>query len=41
VSRSFEGFGPPDNFDKDQQDEAVVRWKEWYRTVRPDAAPLP
>jgi hypothetical protein len=41
VSRSFEGFGPPDNFTKDQQDEAVVRWKEWYQTIRPDAAPLP
>lgn len=41
VSRSFEGFGPPDNFTKDQQDEAAVRWKEWYQTIRPDAAPLP
>lgn len=41
VSRNFEGFGPPDNFDRDQQDQAVVRWKAWYRTVRPDAAPLP
>lgn len=41
VSRNFEGFGPPDNFDDNQQDEAVVRWKEWYQTVRPDAAPLP
>jgi hypothetical protein len=41
VSRSFEGFGPPDNFDEGQQRQAVVRWKEWYATVRPDAPPLP
>jgi hypothetical protein len=41
VSRIFEGFGPPDNFDDRQQDEAVERWKRWYATVRPDAPPLP
>ena len=41
VSRIFEGFGPPDNFDDRQQEEAVARWKKWYATVRPDAPPLP
>jgi hypothetical protein len=41
ISRNFEGFGPPDNFDKDEQGRAVERWKVWYRTVRPDAPPLP
>jgi hypothetical protein len=41
VSRSFEGYGPPDNFDAGQQQQAVARWKEWYATVRPDAPPLP
>lgn len=41
ISRNFEGFGPPDNFDKDEQGRAVERWKAWYRTIRPDAPPLP
>jgi hypothetical protein len=38
LSRSFEGFGPPDNFDESQRDQAIVHWKEWYNAVRPDAA---
>lgn len=41
VSRNFEGLGPPDNFDEGQRDQAIVRWKAWYATVRPDAPPLP
>lgn len=41
VSRNFEGFGPSDNFEDAEQQAAVVRWKEWYHTVRPDAPPLP
>jgi hypothetical protein len=41
VSRNFEGLGPPDNFDDDQRLQAIVRWKAWYATVRPDAPPLP
>lgn len=41
ISRNFEGFGPPDNFDEDQRGKAVERWKAWYRTIRPDAPPLP
>jgi hypothetical protein len=41
VSRQFEGFGPPDNFDEDGRARAIVRWKAWYASVRPDAPPLP
>lgn len=41
VSRSFTGFGPTDNFDENERQQAIVRWKAWYRNVRPDAAPLP
>lgn len=41
ISRNFEGFGPPDNFDDAQRQQAVERWKAWYRSIRPDAAPLP
>jgi hypothetical protein len=41
VSRNFEGFGPPDNFDNAERDQAVQRWKDWYHSVRPDAPPLP
>jgi len=41
VSRSFEGYGPPDNFDESQRRQAIARWKAWYATVRPDAPPLP
>jgi hypothetical protein len=41
VSRSFEGYGPPDNFDDSQRRQAITRWKAWYATVRPDAPPLP
>lgn len=41
VSRNFEGYGPSDNFEDAERREAVNRWKEWYRTVRPEAPPLP
>jgi hypothetical protein len=41
VSRNFEGFGPSDNYQDAERDEAVQRWKAWYRKVRPDAPPLP
>jgi hypothetical protein len=41
ISRNFEGFGPPDNFDVAERDKAVERWKAWYAKVRPDAPPLP
>lgn len=41
ISRSFEGFGPPDNFEEPERVAAIDRWKAWYRAVRPDAPPLP
>lgn len=41
VSRNFEGYGPPDNFEDAERRVAVDRWKQWYRTVRPEAPPLP
>ena len=41
ISRSFEGFGPPDNFEEDDRKQAIARWKAWYKSVRPDAPPLP
>jgi HEAT repeats len=39
VSRRFDGFGPPDNFTDKQQFEAVDAWKDWYRSLRPNAIP--
>ena len=41
VSRKFEGFGLGDNFTDEERDLALDKWKQWYRTVRPDAPPLP
>lgn len=41
VSRRFEGFGLPDNFTEDERYNALDKWKDWYRRVRPDAPPLP
>lgn len=41
VSRRFEGFGLPDNFEPAERDTALVKWKSWYRSVRPNAPPLP
>jgi len=37
VSRRFEGFGPPDNFTETERFDALERWKNWYRGVRPHA----
>ncbi|HEX6962184.1 MAG TPA: hypothetical protein VF175_09975 [Lacipirellula sp.] len=41
VSRNFEGFGPPDNFEEGERQQAVEQWKAWYQAARPDAPPLP
>ncbi len=41
ISRRFEGYGPPDNFTDDQRYDALEKWKQWYRRVRPDAPALP
>ena len=41
VSRNFEGYGPSDNFEEAERSAAVEQWKAWYRSVKPDAPPLP
>lgn len=45
VSRKFEGFGMPDNFNTPEKEalkfEAIDKWKTWYSTVRPNVPPLP
>jgi hypothetical protein len=37
ISRNFDGFGPPDAFTEQQQYEAADAWKNWYKSLRPDA----
>jgi hypothetical protein len=37
ISRNFDGFGPPDNFTEQQRYEAADAWKNWYKSLRPDA----
>jgi len=41
VSRRFNGFALPDNFNDTQRYNALDKWKQWYRRVRPNAPPLP
>jgi hypothetical protein len=41
VSRRFDGYGPPDNFTDDQRYDALEKWKQWHRRVRPNAPALP
>lgn len=38
VSRRFEGYGLPDNYNDQQLRDVIERWKSWYLSVRPDAA---
>jgi hypothetical protein len=37
ISRSFEGYGPPDEFTEQQRFEALDKWKNWYKSIRPTA----
>jgi hypothetical protein len=37
ISRSFEGYGPPDEFTQEQRFEALDKWKNWYKSIRPSA----
>jgi HEAT repeats len=37
ISRSFEGYGPPDEFTQEQRFEALDKWKSWYKSIRPSA----
>jgi hypothetical protein len=39
ISRRFDGFGPPDDFNDKQRYEAVDAWKNWYRPLRPNVLP--
>ncbi|MCH8839155.1 MAG: HEAT repeat domain-containing protein [Planctomycetes bacterium] len=41
VSRRFNGFALPDNFNDTQRYDALDKWKQWYRRVRPNAPPFP
>jgi hypothetical protein len=37
ISRKFTGFKLPNYPNNDQKQAAILKWKEWYRSVRPDA----
>ena len=37
ISRSFKGYGPPDEFTDQQRYEALDKWKNWYKSIRPAA----
>lgn len=38
IARRFDGFGPPNDFTRDQQFDAIEAWKNWYKSLRPQAA---
>ena len=38
ISRKFNGFGTMDEATKTEWEEEIQRWRDWYRTVRPEAA---
>ena len=37
VSRKFDGYKLPNYPSNEQKLESILKWKEWYRSVRPDA----
>jgi hypothetical protein len=37
ISRSFQGYGPPDEFTEQQRYDALDKWKNWYKSIRPAA----
>jgi hypothetical protein len=37
LRRSFNAVGPPDQFTRQQQLDAIRSWKDWYQTVQPNA----
>lgn len=37
ISRRLDGFGMPDSANLGDRTEAINKWKEWYRSLRPDA----
>ncbi len=36
LSCRFPGYGPTDEFTDAQRYEAIDRWSQWLRTIRPD-----
>lgn len=38
VSRKFDGYGLPDNYDDRQLRDVIELWKNWYLSIRPDEA---
>ena len=36
LSRKFDDFGPSDQPTDRERNEAIERWKTWYRAIRPD-----
>lgn len=38
LSRRFNGFGLPNSYEDRELRDAIEKWKQWYLTVRPDAA---
>ena len=40
MSRKFNGFGTiyPEEATKEQWEEEIARWREWYKKVRPEAS---
>ncbi len=41
VSRRFDGYGPPDSFTETERYDALDKWKNWYRKVRPNSPVTP
>lgn len=37
MSRKLDSFGLPDTFTETDVRRAIERWKDWYRSIRPDA----
>ena len=37
INRSFQGYGPPDDFNEQQRFDAIDAWKNWYKSLRPSA----
>jgi HEAT repeat protein len=37
ISRRIEGFGLPDKATSRERGQAQEKWRNWYRSVRPDA----
>lgn len=36
LTRRFSGFGPPDDATPEERRLSIERWKQWYKSIRPD-----